>query len=69
MEKEIKAASEVVLALMKNAALSIRLEGWPAAVAAVSIFGIFAFAYSFKPTQLQVVYVSEKSCVKGDETT
>ncbi len=66
MENEIIATTNLAPALMKTMSLSIRLEGWPAAVTTIAIFGICALVYAFKPIQPPVVYASDGSC-KNEE--
>ena len=62
MENKIIQMADSIPALIKNTHLNVNLQGWPAAITAVALFGSCVAIYAIKATHLDQAYASEDSC-------
>lgn len=62
METSLIRIAECIPSLVKNTNLTVSLQGWPAAVAAVGLFGSCAIIYAIWANHSEAVYVGEGYC-------
>ena len=61
MENKIIQMADSIPALIKNTHLNVNLQGWPAAITAVALFGSCVAIYAIKVTHLDQAYATEGS--------
>ena len=61
MENKIIQMADSIPALIKNTHLNVNLQGWPAAITAVALFGSCVAIYAIKVTHPAQAYATEGS--------
>lgn len=61
MENKIIQMAECIPAILKNTHLNVNLQGWPAAITSVALFGSCVAIYAIKVTHPEPVYATEGS--------
>ena len=59
MENKIIQMADCIPAILKNTTLNVNLQGWPAAVSAVALFGSCVAIYAIKVTHPEPAYSTE----------
>lgn len=61
MENKLIQAADSIPTLIKNTHLNVTLQGWPAAVTAIALFGAGVIIYALKVTHPNKAYAMEDS--------
>lgn len=61
MENKIIQMADSIPAILKNTHLNVNLQGWPAAITAVALFGSCVAIYAIKITHPELAYTTEDS--------
>lgn len=61
MENKIVQMADSIPAILKNTHLNVNLQGWPAAITAVALFGSYVAIYAIKITHPEPAYATEGS--------
>lgn len=61
MENKIIQMTDSIPAIIKNTHLNVNLQGWPAAITAVALFGSCVAIYAIKVTHPESAYATEGS--------
>ena len=61
MENKLIQAADSIPTLIKNTHLKVTLQGWPAAVTAIALFGSGVIIYALKVTHPNKSYAMEDS--------
>lgn len=59
MENKIIQMTDSIPTLIKNTHLNVNLQGWPAAITAVALFGSCVALYAIKITHPETLYSTE----------
>ncbi len=61
MENKLIQVADSIPTLIKNTHLNVTIEGWPAAVTAIALFGSSVIIYALKVTHPDKAYAEEDS--------